>query len=527
MLRLLTGAAIAAALLSLATAVSAQDFTVTWADDSTSDVTYDPRVTQSRHEVQVIAQLFDQLVVADSDGKLYPGLAKSWTVAPDNKSVTLELRDDVKFHDGTPFNAEAVKFTFDTIVDPATGSQGAVDLIGPYDSSEVLGPYEIKVNYKRPFPGALASYSENELSPVSPTAVQKLGNTGFAQAPVGTGPFKFESWEKGSQVVLVRNEDYNWAPEFYDNQGPSKVAKIVHRFIGNAATRVAALESGEVDITDLTPPLDMRRLGDSGDFKTMVGVAAGVPLSLMLNTSRGPFQDLKVRQAFIYALDRPRLADNMTFGSAKPAFGPISSATPDYWKGVEDYYNYDPKKAGELLDEAGWTMGADGIREKDGQKLQPYYVTLLEPETAVAVQAKVKEVGFDLNVENVTKAKQDEVVMSNGEDIGEIRWVYNSPSVLRIPFNSENIPEPGKFKFNWMHWASPELDDLLAKAEAATTEDERRQDYADAQKMIMEYAAFVPLHDQVQTIAYSSKITGLRFAPGNWQVRLYDVRPAE
>jgi peptide/nickel transport system substrate-binding protein len=527
MKRLLTGAAVAMALMAVSPASFAQDLTVTWADDSASDVGYDPRVTQSRHEEQVIVQVFDQLVAADADGSLHPGLATSWTQADDNMSVTLKLREDVKFHDGTPFNAEAVKFTFDTIVDPATGSQGAVDLIGPYAGSEVLGPYEIKVNYKRPFPGAVASYSENELSPVSPTAVQKLGNTGFAQAPVGTGPFKFESWDKASQVVLVRNDDYNWAPEFYQTQGPSKVAKIVHKFINNAGTRVAALETGEVDVTDLTPPLDMRRLGDSGKFKTVVGVAAGVPFSVMLNTSHGPLQDIKVRQALFHSIDRPRLAENLFFGLAKPAFGPLSSATPGYWKGVEDYYPYDPEKAAALLDEAGWTMGADGIREKDGQKLSIHYISLLEPDTAVSMQAKAKEVGIDLAVEIVTKAKQDELILSNDFDMGEIRWVFNSPSVLNIPFSSKNIPEPGKFKFNWMHWASPELDALLAKAGSAASNDEMVQAYADAQKMIMDHAAFMGVHDQVQTIAYNAKIDGLHFAPGNWQVRLYDVRPAQ
>lgn len=525
MKRLLT--AITIALMAQSPMAFAQDLTVTWADDSTSDVGYDPRVTQSRHEEQVIVQIFDQLVAADAGGKLYPGLATEWSVSDDNKSVTLKLRDDVTFHDGTPFNAEAVKFTFDTIVDPATGSQGAVDLLGPYAGSEVLGPNEIRIDYKRPFPGAIASFSETELSPVSPSAVEKLGNTGFAQAPVGTGPFRFESWDKGDKVTLVRNGDYNWAPEFFDNDGPSKVSKIVHRYIKNAGTRVAALETGEIDIADLTPPLDMRRLGDSDDFKTVVGVAAGVPFSVMLNTSHGPLQDIAVRRALFHSLDRPQIASNMFFGMAKPAYGPISSATPAYWKGVEDYYPYDPDAAAALLDGAGWTMGSDGVREKDGEKLSIHYISLLEPDTAVAMQAKAREVGIDLAVEIVTKARQDELILTNNYHMGELRWVFNSPSVLVIPFSAANIPEPGKFKFNWMHWDEPKLEELLADAAMATTEDEMVQLYADAQKMIMEYAAFIPVHDQVQSIAHNASIEGLRFAPGNWQVRLYDVRPAE
>lgn len=508
-------------------AQDAKGLTVVWADDSNSDALFDPRVTQSRHEQQVIDQVFDQLIAKDSDGSMHPGLAKSWKVAPDNMSVTLELRDDVKFHDGTPFNADAVKFTFDTIVDPSLGSQGAIDIIGPYKDSVVLGPYEIKIEYKQPFPGMLRSLGEDYLSPVSPTAVKKLGNTGFAQHPVGTGPFKFVSWDKGSQVVLERNDDYKWAPEFYGKNGPSAVAKIIHRYIPNAATRVAALEAGEVQLSDITPPLDMRRLGESKDYKTMVGIAPGVPFSLMLNISHGPLADINVRKAFIMAINRPKLSNSLFFGLAKAAYGPLATTTPGYWKGVEDYYKFDPKGAAKLLDEAGWKMGANGIREKDGKPLSLHYLSMLEPDTSVALQADLKKVGIDFQVDNVAKARQDELVMSNNYDVGAIRWVQNDPSVLRIPFASENIPGPGKFKFNWMHYSSPEMDKLISDASASSSLDDQTKIYQKIQKQIMDEAIFVPVHDQIQTIAYSAKITGVRFSAGQWQVRLYGIEAAK
>jgi peptide/nickel transport system substrate-binding protein len=301
---------------------------------------------------------------------------------------------------------------------------------------------------------------------------------------------------------------------------------LIHRYIPNAATRVAALESGEVQVSDITPPLDMRRLADSGKFKTLVGVAPGVPLSLMFNTTHGALQDVKVRQAIITAIDRPRLAQNLFFGFAKAAWGPLAPTTPGYWKGVEDYYKFNRDAAGRLLDEAGWKMGAAGFREKGGQPLQLYYPTLLEPETSVALQAELKRVGIDLKVENVTKAKQDELILSNGYDIGAIRWVYNDAAVLQIPFTTGNIPEPGKFKFNWMRWSNPELDALLAKAGTAASQSERDKLYGDAQKIIMDAAVFAPIHDQIQTVAYSAKVAGVVFARGNWQVRFYDTRPA-
>jgi len=255
----------------------------------------------------------------------------------------------------------------------------------------------------------------------------------------------------------------------------------------------------------------------------MVGVAPGVPLSIMFNTSHGPLADIHVRQAFMEAVDRPRLAQNLFFGLAKASWGPLAPTTPGYWKGVEAYYKFDRAAAAKLLEDDGWKLGGDGIRVKDGKRLEMYYPTLLEPETSVALQADVKRVGIDLKVEDVTKAKQDELILNNGYDIGAIRWVYNDAAVLQIPFATGNIPEPGKFKFNWMRWSNPDLDALLAKAGAASTQADRDTLYAQAQKIIMDAAVFFPVHDQIQTIAYSSKLTGVNFARGNWQVRLYDV----
>ena len=524
---LLGGAASVAALAAPATIRAQQPgFTLTWGEDFNADVTYDPRVTQSRHEEQVIVQVFDQLIAADENGRLTPGLATQWEAAEDGRSVRMRLRDNVKFHDGTPFNAEAVKFTLDTIVDTNTGSQGAVDMIGPYERTEILGPHEVRIHYSAPNAGALDSFTENELSIVSPTAVQRLGNTGFAQNPVGTGPFKFVSWERSREVILERNPDYAWAPGFSSVQGPSQVQRIVHRFIANAATRVAALEANEIQVGDFLPPLDTRRLGETNRFKSMLGVAAGLSFGALVNTTRPPFNDIKVRQAFFHCVDRRRLAQNLYFGLVNPAFGPLSSTTPGYWNGVEQYFPFDRDRANRLLDEAGWRMGPNNIRVKDGQPLRVYFPSLLLPEVAVQLQAEARRVGMDINVENVLKQRQDELLMTNQYEMAVIRWVANDPGVLRIPFHSSNIPEPGRFKFNWSRVADPALDRLIETASAARTQEQRLAAYRDLQKDIMDRAIFFPIHDQVQMVVHSARVQGLRYARGNWQVRFHEARPA-
>ena len=526
MRKLLLATAVAG-LLAGGPVAQAGDIEIVLAEDRVDHRTFDPRVTQSRHEEQVIVQVFDQLLSADENGNRHPGLAKSWQVSDDKLSYTFQLRDDVTFHDGTPFNAEAVKFTFDTIVDPELGSQGAVDIIGPYASTEVLGEHEVRVNYSRPYGAALGAFAETELSIVSPTAVEEKGNDGFAQSPVGTGPFKFVSWEKGKQIVLERNDDYNWAPAWMSHSGPSQVKKATVRFIPDASTRVAALEAGEVQASELVPALDMRRFAAGDEFTTMVGNAAGLPFAALFNTSKGVFADKAVRMAFMHAVDRPTLAANLFFGFADPAYGPISASTPSYWSGNEAYYPFDLDKAAALLDGAGWEMGDGDIQQKDGQPLAVYFPALLEPDTAVALQADVRRVGFDVNVENVMKARQDELIFANDYDMLVIRWVSNDPGVLSIPFHSRNIVEPGKFKFNWARYADAGMDQMLEDAESAGTAEERDELYAAIQKQIMDEAIFLPIHNQVQTIAHTAELTGFRLAAGQWQVRFYEVKKAE
>ena len=310
--RAVVGGMLAAPMIARgAAAQSGNGLTVTWGEDDATPRTYDPRVTSSRHEYQVIAQMFDTLIASDGSNKLFPGLATAWDVAPDGKSVTLKLRSDVGFHDGTPFDAEAVKFTFDTIADPKTASEAAVTQLGPYAGTEVIDPHTVRVTYSQPFGAALASYAEGTLAPVSPTAVKRLGNQAFSRAPVGAGPFRFVSWEEGRQVVLERFDKYNWAPGYNANTGPSAVQRVITRFIPDASTRVAALEAGEIDISDVTPILDMKRFGDMRGYGTMIGNAAGIPFGLELNGSRGIFADVRVRRALAMAVDRKALTENL------------------------------------------------------------------------------------------------------------------------------------------------------------------------------------------------------------------------
>jgi peptide/nickel transport system substrate-binding protein len=513
----------------IARGASAQaPLTVTWGEDDATPRTYDPRVTSSRHEYQVIAQVFDTLISSDGSNKLFPGLATAWDPAPDGKSVTLKLRPDVAFHDGTPFDAEAVKFTFDTIADPKTASEGAVTQLGPYAGCKVIDPHTVRVDYTQPFGAAIASYAEGTLAPVSPAAVKRMGNQDFARAPVGAGPFRFASWEQGRQVVLERFDKYNWPPPFNTGAGPSKVQRVINRFIPDASTRVAALEAGEIDISDVTPILDMKRLKDTRGYTTMIGNAAGIPFGVELNGSKGIFADVNVRRALAMAIDRPALCDNLFFGLIDPAYGPLAATTPGYWKGVEDFYKPDLKGAMALLEQSGWKPGPGGVRVKDGQPLSGFYGAPppLEPDTAVEIQGLAKRIGMDLKVETITFARNQQLVFDNAFDMLPVRWIQADPMCLENLFASVNIPSPGRYKYNWMQLNDPALDKLFDQGRAETDPAKRDAIYADAQKRIMETALWLPVHNQVQTVATRANKTGYHFARTSWVVLFYDVRMA-
>ena len=527
--RAVFGGMLAAPLIARgAAAQSGSGLTVTWGEDDATPRTYDPRVTSSRHEYQVIAQVFDTLIASDGSNSLLPGLATTWDVAPDGKSVTLKLRSDVGFHDGAPFDADSVKFTFDTIADPKTASEGAVTQLGPYAGTELIDAHTVRVNYSQPFGAALASYAEGTLAPVSPTAVKRLGNQGFARAPVGAGPFRFVSWEEGRQVVLERFDKYNWAPGYNANTGPSSVQRVITRFIPDASTRVAALEAGEIDIADATPILDMKRFSDTRGYGTMIGNAAGIPFGLELNGSRGIFSDIRVRRALAMAVDRKALSENLFFGLIDPAYGPLSKGTPGYWTGTEDLYRPDPKAAMALLDQAGWSLGPDGVRVKDGQRLSGFYGAPppLEPDTAVEIQAIARRVGFDLKVETITFARNQALVFDNAFDMLPVRWIQADPMCLENLFASSNIPSPGRYKYNWMQLNEAKLDALFAEGRAVTDPAKRAAVYAEAQKIIMDSALWFPVHNQVQTIAYRTEKKGYHFARASWVALFYDVTKA-
>ena len=488
----------------------------------------DPHVNASSELGIPLTSVYDTLVWQDPsgrasgrslDGEFVPGLAESWEVSDDGLVYTFHLRRDVKFHDGTPFNAQAVKFNLDRIVDPQTKSQKAVFMLGPYDHAEVIDDDTVKVYLKEPFAPLLDSLSQVYLGMASPTAVEKWG-LDYQMHQVGTGPFIFKEYIPKDHLTLVRNPDYNWAPAIFDHQGPAYLQEVVFRFFVEPATRVLALEAGEAHVMGEIPPQDAQRLSDDPDFQLIAVALPGTPLMLFMNTQRPPTDDLRVRQALIYAADRKAIVTAIFKNLSPVAYGPLDAVTIGYDEEVARLYDHDPGLAKDLLQEAGWVdADGNGVLEKDGQPLRVEAYLMdwgFMPEVAQLLQAQFKAVGVEMQSQLVAYPAALEAAREGRHNLIPFTLSSSDPDILRTFFHSEG-------GFNWAKVRDPKLDELLDEGARTLDPGKRRELYAEAQQIIMAEALILPIRDYVNLNAASAQVKGLRYDSRGWFPWLYDV----
>ena len=495
---------------------------ITWAlDFEPSGI--DPHINQAVNAGRMISQVFDPLVYGLSDGKFYPGLAESWDVSADGKAYTFKLRKDVKFHDGTPFNEQAVIFSFDRIRDPNTKSQLAVVLLGPVDSYTAVDDYTVKVAFKAPYPVFLDSLSHPWLAPVSPTAVKKLG-ADFSRNLVGTGPFKLKEWVAKDHITLERNPDYGWAPSFFKHKGAAYLEQVTYRFVPEWSTRSATLETGEIDITTDALASDLPRLKANDKLRMIVTPWAGTPQSYFINTQKAPTDDAKVRLAIINAVDKQTIINTMQAGAFQPAFAPLSRVTTAYDKSFETNakYAFNRDAAKKLLDEAGWAVGPGGIRTKNGQPLQLQWLSQTinrDPQQGELLQGILKEVGIDVKITTVPNFPNLSAgIRDNNYNLVPSWWLGSDPTVLTQAYYSKNVGVN-----NWSKSAIPALDKLLEQADAEPDNAKRADLFAQAQKLIMDQALSVPVWDIANIMGLRANLDGLVFDRRGAYLWLYDV----
>ena len=482
----------------------------------------DPHVGASSELGIPLTSVYDTLIYQKVDGSFVAGLAERWEVSGDGLVCTFYLRHDVKFHDGTAFDAQAVQFNLDRIVSPDTKSQKAKGLLGPYDHTEVVDSYTVKVHLKQPYAPFLDSVSQVYVGMASPAAVQQWG-ADYQLHQAGTGPFMFKEYVPQDHLTLVRNPDYNWAPDAYSHDGPAYLEEIEFRFFVDAAVRALALESGEADVMGEIPPQDAARLEANPEFRLYKVPVPGHPLQFFINAAKAPTDDLRVRQALLYATDRQTIVQTIFMGYSPQAYGPLAAVTMGYDSAVEEMYAYDPVQAEALLTEAGWTdSDGDGIRDKDGQPLtlQVYAQTWgYLKEVAEMVQAQLKEVGVDSQVQVVAFPAAVEAAKNGEHNLAAMVFSGSDPSILNSTYLSANA-DGG---FNWSKIRDSELDRRLTEAMSAIDLTQRANLYMQAQEQIMDLALVLPIRDYVNLNVAWARVKGLQYDRRAWFPWLYDV----
>ncbi len=484
--------------------------------------TLDPGDGVYVQEQFIAMNIFDSLLSIAPDGSLYAGLASAWEPNADYSEFTFTLREDVTFHDGTAFKADAVKASFDHIMSEGVLESGGKSLLQDHQYVEtvVVDDYTVTVKFAASYPLFLRDAARQWLSISSPAALEEFG-ADYGRNPVGTGPFKFVQWDAQSQIVLERNPDYNWAPEFAAHQGPALLDQVVLRILPEAATRLTAFETGEILIASEPPALDAIAMVDAGTAAIQTFAQPGIPAILMINATKAPTDNVNVRKAMILAVNQEELAQTAFQSLGLPATSVISPTTWAYDEGAASLYSYDPEESARLLEEAGWVdSDGDGLREKDGEKL-----TIDWPDNPAWSEAfnelligYLTNVGFDVQYRSMDDGAAYEELLAGNYTLVYMYWTRPDPTPLRYLFHSENTNGGGA----WTNFVNEDLDAALADGDTNTDENARKQDYITAQNIIMENALVLPMFTVNTSYLTAPTVQGFSFDLEGYPF-LYDI----
>src|SRR5499426_906200 len=450
--------------------------------------TLDPHASPSAVTFQIIASVTESLLYRGPDGKLVPWLAESWSTSGDGRSV---------------------KFNFDRIVDPKFKAGGARAALAGYAGSKVLDEYAVQVSFETPYSPFLNAAASGVLSMVSPKAVRETGDQVHTR-PVGSGPFMIKEYVAKDHATMVRNPAFTRKAPWSDRSGPAQLEAIVWKFIPEAGTRVTTLESGETQGIYLVPAQSLPRLEKDPGIRIEKMPWPGVPRIWLLNVTKPPFDDLKVRRAVNHAVDKEAFLATVYRGTGLKAFAPLTAVMLDD-PALRQAYPFDLEKAKTLLGEAGWAPSADGIRAKGGQRLE-LILNAIEygggPDpTAQLIQSALRDVGIDLKIKAQARPPwyEDNYRCATHGPVMFLR--ATDPDALFSLFHSSLVAG----NFNWSCVKNPKLDALLEQGRRESDPAKRRAIYVSIEQLAIEEALTVPLVDELSVWAFRSGVQGVKY----------------
>ena len=449
----------------------------------------DPNLSSAYVDRQVMASLYDKLVDIDENGDIVPMLAKSYEVSDDGKVYTFHLRDGIKFHDGTPFNAEAVKFNLERYQEEDSVRSTEVE---PIDSVEVVDPMTVRVTLSKPFAPFLAVLTDRAGIMASPKAIEE-NNGRISNDPVGTGPFKFVERVRGDHITVEKNEDY-W------REGLPKIDKIEYRGIDDENVQYQNLQSGELDLIDSIPFVEFKDLQESGDYRVSVEPGLGYQ-GIWLNVTQPPFDNKQLRQAVYRLVDRDAIVKAVLRGvGGTPANSPFSKSSWAYSEESDAYPPRSVEEAKALLEEAGEPNGFSFTLKLDpsptSQQLGQVIQNSLKP---AGIEVKLEQIEFGTLLEQSTNGDFQALFLGWSGRIDPDLNIYDF-TVTNGDFNDSG-------------YSNPEVDRLLNEARTTSDKDRRKELYGQVMEILHEDVPYLYLYHNNSTTDFAMQKTVQGFQP--------------
>jgi peptide/nickel transport system substrate-binding protein len=468
-------------------------------------VNLDPAQVTDLNSSRVGRRVVETLVTfPDESTQIVPGLAESWTISKDGLHYTFKLRKGIAFHDGTPFDADAVKFSIERQINPdhPFNKLGKYPFAGFFFGNvkavEVVDPQTVEFVLKEPRASFLAVLTAGAASIVSPTAVKKYG-VDYPNSPVGTGPFKYVSWDRGQRVVLEKNATY-W-------KYPVKIDRVIYRPIVEDQARLTELLTGALDLIVGTPPDFVAQLENNPRVTLLRQVGAHV-WYLGINNQKKPFDDKRVRQALNYAVNKDAIVRDVLKGTGSLSRGPV---LPNTW-GADPAlkaYPYDPERARKLLAEAGYAGG--------------FSTTLWVPESgsgmqspvamSTVIQSNLKAVGVNVTLQTMEWGAYLAKLRTKEQDLFALSWMAGNedPDMVMYPLLHSSQWTPNGP--NRALYRNDKYDELLHQARLTTDQKKRAELYREAQRILLDDAPWVFVDHEIQTAAHAKRVQGFKLHP--------------
>ena len=457
--------------------------------------------------------LFDRLLDFDADMKIVPQLAESFAMSDDLQSCELKLRTGITFHDGTPCDAAAIKFNIERMMNKEINTTNR-PLWDPITGADIVDDTTLVIRTSAPFAQLPNTLAHGSGAIVSPAAIEKSGEAGFAQSPVGAGPYMVDAFNAGQELKLKAFDGY-WG----EKPGASGV---VFKFIAEPATRINALSTGAVDVIDSVPVQLVSQLQGNADVE-VVRRPGLRPIGLALNLTRPALADVKVRKALNLAVPVATIAEKVFFGFAKAPDSPLAFDAIGHKTVGETVFDQEQAKA--LLADAGYSAGADGVLEKDGAKLT---LALFAPEglfpgdvqVAEIVAASLKQVGVDAQITKIEKGaywdhlRQDKANLAwdlamFGFNPSNASGTYHLASLFKS--NADDNAKPDVWNIG--RYSNAQVDELLKTADSAPEESARLDALGKAQELVWADAPYLWLQINENVSAVRKPVTGVSVMP--------------